>query len=150
MINRVVNAFVGGAVVFIAMSLLVVTPLKTRVAELKVELDTSANGASRLLDEAKAQMEGKNYSQATQILTALDQSHPTSAEAEVGRALAIQVSAAQIKDDAEWTKAAIKMRGAWVVAETARLRSDLEKDILVKVEQNWTDAQDRLRDEWEK
>jgi len=149
-LNRVVSALAGGFAVFIVMSLAVLNPLNSRVADLQKQLDVSAFGAGRLLDEARGQLAGKHYKAAEEALAALDQSHPLSIQAAEGRALAVLLADSRAKDDAAWAHASVGIRSTWVAAETARLRAESEKGLQAAVEQNWTAAQDELRAEWEK
>jgi hypothetical protein len=149
-VNRLVAALTGGLAVFLVMFVTVVGPANTRVTNLKKQLDASAFGAGRLLDEAKAQLAGKHYKEAGEALAALDQSHPLSTEATEGRALAAQLAASRDKENAAWEREVAGIRGKWVAAETARLKAESEKTLQAAVEQNWTAAQEGLRAEWEK
>jgi hypothetical protein len=149
-VNRFVSAFAGGLAVFVIMYVAALSPANSRARALQEQLDTSAFGAGRLLDEAKAQLAGKHYKEAGEALAALDQNHPSSIQATEGRALTAQLEASRAKDNADWNLAVGGMRGKWVAAETARLRAESEKALQATVEQNWTAAQDALRAEWEK
>jgi hypothetical protein len=149
-VNRAVSALAGGLAVFVVMYVALLNPASSREASLKKQLDSSTFGAGRLLDEAKAQLAGKHYEEAGQALAALDKSHPSSAEATEGRALAAEVTASKAKNDAAWAIAVAGIRGPWVAAETNRLRAESEKGLQAMVEQNWATAQDGLRAEWEK
>jgi hypothetical protein len=140
-VNRAVAALAGGLAVFLIMFVALLNPANSRVADLQKQLDASAFGAGRLLDEAKAQLAGKHYKEAEQALVALDQHHPVSTEATEGRALTAHLAAAQAKDDAAWALAVVGIRGKWIAAETTRIRAESEKGLQVAVEQNRAAAQ---------
>jgi hypothetical protein len=148
-VNRAIAAVAGGLAVLFVMFVAVVNPANARATELQKQLDTSAFGASRMLDEAKALLAGKHYREAGDTLAALDLKHPISPEAVEGRMLIVQAANSQAKDDAAWTLAVANLRGAWIAAETARLRAESEKELPATVERNWASAQDALRAAWE-
>ena len=63
-IRCIISFLVGGLLVFAIMSLSVVNNLKAENAELTEALDTSRYEAGRLLEDAKAQLESGDYSEA--------------------------------------------------------------------------------------
>jgi len=147
-INRAVAAAVGGFVVFLVMNFGVVNSANARVADLQKQLEASAFGAARILDEAKALIAAKEYREAGMSLASLIERHPSSIEATEGRALAIELSAAQAKEDAAWALAVVDIRSKWVSAETKRLRAQSEREMPATIDQNWDRAVDGIRAEW--
>lgn len=147
-INRVVAAVVGGLLVFLIMNFGVVGAANARVADLQKQLEASAFGAGRILDEAKALMAAKQYREAGVSLASLMERHPSSIEATEGRSLAIDLAAAQAKEDAAWAVAVVGIRGKWVAAEAARLRAQAESELQASIDRNWERAVDGLRADW--
>ncbi len=64
LVNRIIALLVGGLLVFLVMTLTVVQTGKDDNAEMAIALDASRYEAGRLLDDAKAQLESKDYTAA--------------------------------------------------------------------------------------
>lgn len=138
----------GGFVVFLIMNFGVVAAANAPAMGFQKQLEESAFGAGRLLDEAKAFIGAKQFDAASSSLATLIERHPTSTEATEGRALASALAADQAKQDAAWAVAVVGIRSRWVATEATRLRAELEKDLPATVAQNWSAAEPGLRAEW--
>lgn len=156
LLNRVISFLVGGLLVFTLMSVTVVSSMKKQNTELAATLDTSRYEASRLLADAKAQLESREYAKARESLNALLANQPGSAEAEEGRTMLAVITAAEDKANAKWDKASAAIQKKWANARAAELRAesdkeraDLEAGLAEKINQEWENAKDQVRADWE-
>jgi hypothetical protein len=156
-INRVVSFLAGGLLVFAVMSFTVVSSANKMNEELSRSLDTSQFEAGRLLADAKAQLESKNYEEAKTSLNKLFVNQPGSAEAVEGKTLLVTVEAAEKASDMKWEAAMPGIQKKWtgemvaeLRAESDKKRAELEKDMTDTTSQAWEKAKDKVRDEWEK
>ena len=86
-LNRIFAFVVGGLLLFLIMNYSV-------AEKLRKELDESKYAASRLLNDAKANIENKNYARAKASLNTLTEKHPGSNEAAEGTKLFEQIETA--------------------------------------------------------
>ena len=77
-VNRVFAFLVGGLLIFLILNLTIVSGIKNQNEELKKELEESQYGAKRLLDNAKAYFEDKEYVKAKETLDTLFEKQPGS------------------------------------------------------------------------
>ncbi|MCF7945157.1 MAG: hypothetical protein K9L75_06460 [Spirochaetia bacterium] len=145
----------GGLLVFAIMSFTVVNDLKTDNAELTEALDTSRYEAERLLEDAKAQLESSDYSEAKATLKMLFENQPGSEEAAEGRQLLLTVEDKEMAADKRWEAALPDIREEWLNnmadrlrAESDEERAELEKNLNEIITEEWEDAKSKVRDEW--
>jgi predicted Zn-dependent protease len=156
LLNRVISFLVGGLLVFTLMSVTVVSSMKKQNTELTATLDTSRYEAGRLLADAKAQLESREYAKARESLSALLANQPGSAEAEEGRTMLAVITTAEDKANAKWEKASAAIQKKWanaraaeIRAESDKARAELEAGISEKINQEWEKAKDQVRADWE-
>lgn len=156
LLNRVISFLVGGLLVFTLMSVTVVSNIKKQNTELAATLDTSRYEAGRLLADAKAQLESREYAKARESLSALLANQPGSAEAEEGRTMLAVITAAEDKANAKWDKASAAIQKKWanaraaeIRAESDKARAELEAGLAEKISQEWEKAKDQIRADWE-
>ena len=157
LVNRIIALLVGGLLVFLVMTLTVVQTGKDDNAEMAIALDASLYEAGRLLDDAKAQLESKDYTAAKASLDELFSYQPGSAEATGGKALLISVNSAEAAAEARWEAALPQIKEDWLQAMTAELRAksdkeraDMEAGLEKTITQAWEKAKSEVRTEWEK
>jgi predicted Zn-dependent protease len=146
---------IGGLLVFAIMSFTVVSTLKTENEELTKALDTSRYEAGRLLEDAKAQLEAGNYSEAKSTLKTLFENQPGSEEAAEGRKLLVTVEDKEMAADKRWEAALPEIREEWFanMAERLRVESDEEREELEKnmnkiITEEWEKAKSKIREKW--
>ena len=146
---------IGGLLVFAIMSFTVVSTLKTENEELTKALDTSRYEAGRLLEDAKAQLEAGNYSEAKSTLETLSENQPGSEEAAEGRKLLVTVEDKEMAADKRWEAALPEIREEWFanMAERLRVESDEEREELEKnmnkiITEEWEKAKSKIREKW--
>jgi len=147
----------GGLLVFAVMSFTVVNTAKKQNVQLTKTLDTSRYEAGRLLADAKAQYENKNYIEAKESLTALFENQPGSQEAIEGKDLMVTVESAVKVANAKWEAAmpGIKQKWGANLASEIRAKSDAERAKLEAsmddtINKEWEKAKDKIRENWEK
>ncbi len=155
-VNRVFAFLIGGVLVFLVLNLSTVSSIKKQNEELQKELDESQYGARRLLDNAKASFEGKDYAKAKEALDALFEKQPGSIEAVEGKSMytdvldKIEEEQTEQKDmDRKWEAAVAAIREEWQKERAAQLRLQLEQEMGDKLEKEWQRAKDEVRREWE-
>ena len=96
-INRIFALVIGGGLVFLIMNASVVKNIKMQHEQLKEDF----YGASRLLDNAKAFFENKDYDNAKETLDTLFEKHPASDETTEGKRLYIAIEETIKKEQEE-------------------------------------------------
>ena len=157
LVNRIIALLVGGLLVFGIMSLTVVQTGKKQLTAMAVELDTSRYEAGRLLDDATAQLNNKDYDKSKESLEKLFTNQPGSPEAIEGKALLISVETAQSSAEARWNAALPRIKKEWSEAMAAELRAesdkkraDMEAGLEKTIAQAWDKAESNVRADWEK
>ncbi len=122
-----------------------------------VELDTSRYEAGRLLNDATAQLEDKNYEESKESLEKLFANQPGSPEAIEGKALLISVEEAQSSAESRWDAALPGIKKEWSEAMAAELRAEsdekratMEAGLEKTIAQAWDKAESKVRADWEK
>jgi len=156
LVNRIIALLVGGLLVFVIMSLTVVQTGKKENTEMSIALDTSRYEAGRLLADAQAQMESKDYAESKATLEILFTNQPGSAEAEEGKALLTSIDTAEAVAAAKWEEALPQIKEDWSQAMAAELRAesdkeraDMEADLEETIAQAWDKAKSDVRTTWE-
>jgi hypothetical protein len=152
-VNRGLAFLFGVVLVFLIMNFSVVRNVKNQNAELKKELYE----ANRLLTDAKALFENKNFGAAIETLNSLFEKHPGSPEMAEGKKLFAEIEAEQKSLDKKWEVAVVAIRSEWAKKMASELRAQFEKD-RETLEKNmndvlnteWEKMKDKIREEWEK
>jgi hypothetical protein len=152
-VNRIVAFLGGGLVVAIVLSIALVGPVNSRNKALKTELDEIQNGAPRLLAEAKAFAEGKDYDNALKTLDVLFVQQPASKEAIEGKKLYATIEATVRDSNMKWEGAMTSIRKAWEKTTAAQLReqgrAQVESDMAETLKKEWEKVKDQIRKAWE-
>lgn len=155
-VNRIFSLVIGGVVVLAIMSLAVADPLRTENGALAARVDELANGAARLLAEAKAYLASESYGNAERSLTALFEKQAGSPEAAEGKLLYAGLQAAVALKDQKWEAAMPAVKLAWEKTTAAQMRSEadaararIETAIPESLSTQWEQARERIRQEWE-
>jgi hypothetical protein len=156
-VNRIFAFLVGGLLLFLIMNFSVADKLRK-------ELDASRYEASRLLNDAKADIENKRYDRAKQSLDMLAEKHPGSSEAVEGNKLYAVITTSvqtdqitQTASDLKWKDAVEGVRTDWETKTAAEMRDkitkqsdQLEKDMNNILAAEWEKNKEKIREEWEK
>jgi predicted Zn-dependent protease len=155
-LNRVLAFIAGGLLVFGVMSLTVVSNVRTENEELTDALDTSRYEAGRLLADAQAQYDARDYQEAVSSLESLIENQPGSPEAVEGRDLLATIETARAEADARWNAAMPALREAWLAETAVTLRAEwdadrarLEASIQDSIEEAWEETEPEIRTDWE-
>jgi len=154
-VNRCFAFIFGGLLIFLIMNFAVAEKLRTELNESKYE-------ASRLLKDAKAYFENKNYDRAKETLNTLFAKRPGSNEAVEGKKLYAEIEPTIKKEqklkeelDKKWEAAVGGIREEWAKTMAAQLRAQFEKDreLLEKnmdatLNTEWEKMKDKIREEW--
>jgi hypothetical protein len=158
--NRIFSFIIGGLLIFLVMTLTVVSNVKKQNKELTMKL-YEPNG---LLTDAKTFFENNDYKTAKEKLDTLFEKHPDSNEAIEGKKLYAELEIAmqkqqelQIELNKKWEAAVGGIRAGWAKTMAAQLRSEfeknreqLEKDMDEVLNKEWEKMKDQVREEWEK
>ncbi len=154
-VRCVLYFLLGGLLVWAVMSFTVVNDLKAENAELTEALDTSRYEADRLLEDAKAQLESGDYSEAKSTLKTLFENQPGSEEAAEGRELLVTIEDEELAANKRWEAALPEIREEWFNSMAERLRTEsdeeraeLEKNLNEIITEEWEDAKSKVRDKW--
>jgi len=146
----------GGLLVFAVMSFTVVNTAHRQNEQLTKTLDTSRYEAGRLLADAKAQYENRDYIEAKESLTTLFSNQPGSQEAIEGKDLIAAVENAEKAANAKWEAAMPGIKQEWsaTLAAEIRAKADAERAKLEAgmddtINKEWEKAKDKIRDNWE-
>ena len=156
-VNRIFAFVVGGLLLFLIMNFSVADKLRK-------ELDTSRYAASRLLNDAKADILNKRYDRAKESLDMLVEKHPGSSEAVEGNKLYAVITTSvktdqttQAASDLKWEQAVEGVRKEWEMKTAAEMRDkiakqsdQLEKDMIKILAADWETNKEKIREEWEK
>ena len=152
-VNRVFAFLFGVLLIYLIMNFSVVRNFKNQNAELKKELYE----ANRLLTDAKALFENKNYGAAIETLNSLFEKHPGSPEMAEGKQLFSKIEAEQKSLDNKWEAAVGAIRAEWAKKMAEELRAQFEKDretletnMNDVLDTEWEKMKDEIRKEWEK
>jgi hypothetical protein len=155
-VNRIISFLAGALLLFAIMSLAVVQPVKSQVADLTTQLDDVQNGAARLLSEAQVLAESGSYASAQRTLNALFEKQPGSLEVVEGRKLYTQIEMTTLAKDQKWEAAVGAIRASWEKATATELLAKAEQDKqLVATNMSdtlineWAKVKDQVRREWE-
>ncbi|MFO7848995.1 MAG: hypothetical protein R6V67_03445 [Spirochaetia bacterium] len=139
----------GGLLVFAIMSFSVVNKLNDQNEELTEALDTSQYEAERLLDDAKAQLENKDYDKARESLTKLFENQPGSDEAVEGKSLMLTINNTEETADEKWEDVMPGIKEQWGQALAAEMRTKLEENMDKTIDKEWEKVKPKVRNEWE-
>ena len=156
LVNRIIALLVGGLIVFLIMTLAVVQPGKKDNAEMSKALDTSRYEAGRLLADAEAQLESKDFNASKESLEKLFLYQPGSPEAVEGKTLLTSVETAQAEATARWEAALPQIKEEWSQAMAAELRAKsdkeratLESNLDETITKAWDKAKAKIQSTWE-
>ncbi|MBA7620688.1 hypothetical protein ES703_28042 [subsurface metagenome] len=151
-INRIFALVIGGGLVFLIMNASVVKNIKMQHEQLKEDF----YGAGRLLDNAKAFFEDKDYDNAQETLNTLFEKHPASDETTEGKRLYTTIEGAINKEqeeqeelDEKWKASEDTVREEWEKVKAAQIREQLETDMSDALDREWDKIKDNIREEWE-
>jgi hypothetical protein len=152
-VNRIVAFLGGGLLTLIVLSIAVTGPANNRNKALTAELDQIRNGAPRLLAEARAFVDSKDYASAMKTLDVLFVQQPVSKEALEGKKL-YAVAVKTIQDsNTRWDAAMVSIKSAWEKTTAAQLReqsrAQVENDMTDTLNKEWDKAKDQIRKDWE-
>lgn len=152
-VNRIV-AFLGGALLsLIVLSIAVTGPAGNRNKELTAQLDQIRNGAPRLLAEARAFVDSKDYVNALKTLDTLFIQQPVSKEAIEGRKLYAATEKTVQDGNARWDAAMVSIKNAWEKTTATQLReqarAQVESDMADTLSKEWDKSKDQIRKDWE-
>ncbi|RLC29299.1 hypothetical protein DRH13_05930 [Candidatus Woesebacteria bacterium] len=156
-VNRIFAFLVGGLLIFLIMNFAVVSSVKNQNEELKKELEESQYGAKRLLDNAKAYFEDKEYVKAIETLDTLFEKQPGSNETAEGKKMYTEVQDKIKKEqkkqeevDRKWETAVGAIQEKWQEEKAAQLREQLEKEMNdTLLDKEWEKAKEEVREKWE-
>jgi len=156
-VNRIFAFLVGGLLIFLIMNFAVVSSVKNQNEELKKELEESQYGAKRLLDNAKAYFEDKEYVKAKETLDTLFEKQPGSNETAEGKKMYTEVQDMIKKEqkkqeevDRKWETAVGAIQEKWQEEKAAQLREQLEKEMNdTLLDKEWEKAKEEVREKWE-
>jgi hypothetical protein len=156
LVNRIVSFLVGGVLVFVVMSFTVVRSARNDNVGLTLALDSSRYEAGRLLADAEAELDARDYEAARASLEALFANQPGSEESVQGRLLLVMVNDRERIADARWEEALPGIRESWSAEIAAELRADADKvradteaGIDAKVLEAWNRAEAEVRSAFE-
>ncbi len=156
LVNRIIALIVGGLLVFAIMSFTVVKTQEKENAQLVAALEVSEYEAGRLLSDAKAQVESKNYEEAKVILNKLFSKQPGSQEAVEGKALIISIDETQAIAQTMWEEALPEIKEQWyldlaaeLLAKSDKERADLETNLEKTIDQAWDKEKSKVQENWE-
>lgn len=156
LVRRVLFFVGGGVLVFAIMSFSVVSNLQDENEELSEALDTSRYEATRLLEDAQAQLEAGDFEEAEETLETLFANQPGSDEAAQGRELLLAIEQEESTSDRMWEEEMPEVREQFfddmeerLLAESDAQREELESNMNDIIAEEWEDAISDVRDEWE-
>ncbi len=156
LVNRIVALLVGGLIVFLIMTLTVVQTGKKENTEMAKALDTSRYEAGRLLSDAEAQLESRDYSGARESLDTLFLNQPGSPEAIEGKTLLTRVDTEEAAAEARWEAALPQIKEEWSQAMATELRAKSDKEratfeanLESEITKAWDKAKSKVRTTWE-
>jgi len=148
-IDRAVGFLIGGLLILLIANVGFLGPLRSQKLALETQLNEIHNGAVRLLDEAKAFVESKNYDSALKTLDTLFIQQPISAETVEGKKLYASIEATVNKNNQKWEAAVGALKAAWEKARAKELRSDLENGMADTLSREWENTKDAIKKDWE-
>lgn len=156
LVNRIIALLVGGLLVFTIMTFTVVQTAKKENKAMAIALDESRYNAGRLLDDAKAQAENRDYIASISTLEELFINQPGSPEAVEGKILLATVNTAQETAQTKWEAALPQIKEDWSKAMATELRAksekertEMEADLEKTITKAWDKAKSDVRSEWE-
>jgi len=156
LVNRIIALLIGGLLVFAIMNMTVVQTAKKENAKMATALDASRYDAGRLLSDAQAQLESKNYTASKATLEELFINQPGSPEASEGKTLLASVNAAEAAATAKWEAALPQIKADWTEAMATELRAasdkeraDMEANLDATIAKAWDKAKLKVRTQWE-
>ncbi len=155
--GRIALFLAGGLLVFAVMSFTVVNTVKKQNEELTKTLDISRYEPGRLLADAEAQLESKNYIEAKESLTTLFTNQPGWEEAGEGKALMMIIEEAEKVANANWEAAMPDVKQKWseelaaeILTKSDKERTVLEENMDETINKEWEKVKSEVREEWEK
>jgi hypothetical protein len=152
-VNRIVSFLGGGLLTLLVLSIAVTGPAGNRNKALKAELDQIQNGAPRLLAEARAFADSKDYANTLKTLGVLFVQQPVSAEAVEGKKLYALTEKTVRDGNARWDAAEVSIKTAWEKTTAAQLReqsrTQVESEMTDTLNKEWDKAKDQIRKDWE-
>ncbi len=155
-VNRVISFAAGALLMFVVLNFSVVSTAKKKNVELTAALDASKFEAGRLLNDATALLEARDYDKSRESLAILFERYPGSAESVDGKTLLAKVEASNLAADTKWANVLSSVKQKWMDERIAVLRSEsetaralMEKDMNEKITKEWDSSLDQNRKEWE-
>jgi len=155
-VNRVISFAAGALLMFVVMNFSVVNTAKKKNVELTAALDASRFEAGRLLGDAAAQLNARDYDKSRESLAILFERYPGSVESVDGKALLAKVESSNLEADTKWANVLSSVKQKWMDERIAVLRSEsetaralMEKDMNEKITKEWDSSLDQKRKEWE-
>jgi hypothetical protein len=152
-VNRIVAFLGGGLLTLLVLSIAVTGPANNRNKMITAELDQIRNGAPRLLAEARAFADSKDYVNTLKTLDVLFVQQPVSTEAVEGRKLYAATQKTILDGNTRWDAAMVSIRSAWEKTTAAQLReqarTQVESDMTDTLAKEWDKAKDQIRRDWE-
>jgi len=155
-VKRIFSFLAGALLTFAVMSFTVVAKEKAQNADLTAALDASRYQAGRLLSDARAQLANREYEGARTSLGTLFEKYPGSTESAAGKVLFAEVAEANKAADAKWAKVLPDIKQKWTADRVAAIRGEseaarlqMEKGLSDKLAQEWENAKDAVRKDWE-
>jgi hypothetical protein len=156
-VNRILSFLVGGLLVYVVLSMTVVSGFKRQNEQLTKQLDTSQYEPGRLLADAKAQYADRDFAKVMVTVTDLLDKRPGSPQVAEAKVLYQDAKLAIATDNANWEAAVGGIRDKWARDMTAQLRAKSEKSRLEMetglddtLNQEWDKMKEQVRVEWTK
>ncbi len=156
-VNRILSFVVGGLLVYVVLTMTVVSGIKKQNEQLAKQLDTSQYEAGRLLADAKAQFEQRDFAKVMVTVTDLLDKRPGSPQAAEAKGLYEEAKLAMATDNANWEAAMGGIRDKWAQEMTAQLRAqsektrlEMEKGLDDTLNKEWEKMKEQVRVEWTK
>jgi hypothetical protein len=156
-VNRILSFLVGGLLVYVVLTLTVVSGVKRQNEQLAKQLDTSQYEPSRLLADAKAQFADRDFAKVMLTATDLLDKRPGSSQAAEAKGLYENAKLAMAADNANWEAAVSGIRDKWAQEMTAQLRAqsektrlEMEKGLDDTLNKEWEKMKEQVRVEWTK
>ncbi len=157
LVNRIIALLVGGLLVFTIMTFTVVQSAKKENKAIAIALDESRYDAGRLLGDAKAQADNKDYVASIATLEELFTNQPGSPEAAEGKILLLSINSAKETAQVKWEAALPLIKEEWfkemateIRAKSEKERIEMEAGLEKTITQAWDKAKSKVRLDWEK
>lgn len=154
--NRVAFLVLGAFIAWGALSITTIRSARIENETLIAELDSVRYDAANLLDAAKVAFEAGDFGRAKESLVVLIDRHPGTSESLEGISVLEDVRGSEEAADQRWEAALPSIRDEWILNRTGELRraaeatrAEIESSIDSQALQDWDNARDRIREEWD-